>query len=299
MGLIEARYTPDNLKSLAVWLGTPVRTSSKLIFVATPLNHSEAGDTVVCIGEGGTIHWQFTPGRPVSDEGGSRMVPPYFVAGIELLNSELPSETLVAVSSFHYMEQPNQVAFLNVSGNIVSEYWHPGHLLTMKQADLNGDGQNELLLAGVNNGEHRATVVVLDPWDVQGVVTPFSMRDQRFRLLGMAPAREKAVVIFPRSPVSQGKSYTRARSIRVTNDRLVVTVAEGPSEGVDPDLIYELGYDFKVLQVGPTESITHSHSALHAAGKLDRPYSTEDYLALKKEVIVRRDVKLPKKRASQ
>lgn len=56
------------------------------------------------------------------------------------------------------------------------------------------------------------------------------MRDQRFRLLDMQAAKEKAVVLFPRSCISTGLPYTRASGLHVTGDRIIVEVAEGEDE---------------------------------------------------------------------
>ncbi len=120
----------------------------------------------------------------------------------------------------------------------------------MAQADLDKDGANELILAGVNNGEHQATVVVLDPLRVSGLMTPPKMRDQRFRLLDMQAANEKAVVLFPRSCISSGLPYTRAPDLHVTRDRIIAEVAEGEDES-GAGFVYELDYGLHVLSIVP------------------------------------------------
>jgi hypothetical protein len=80
----------------------------------------------------------------------------------------------------------------------------------------------------VNNENHQATLVVLDPLKVSGVVTPKEMTDHHFHLQDMAQAHETAVVLFPRSCISEGQPYAQATALFVNNERIVVTVAERP-----------------------------------------------------------------------
>jgi hypothetical protein len=67
------------------------------------------------------------------------------------------------VSSNHHWSFPNQVAVLDgKTGKLLSEYWHRGHLLHMTITDIDGDGEPEVLLGGVNDAPEykQATLVV-------------------------------------------------------------------------------------------------------------------------------------------
>jgi len=79
-------------------------------------------------------------------------------------------------------------------GKVVGEYWHPGHLLHLAHVDLDGDGREELLLAGVNNGHHAATLVVFDPSNVSG--TADQLTDSRFSS-GTSKAPRSTYSFFP------------------------------------------------------------------------------------------------------
>jgi len=142
----------------------------------------------------------------------------------------------------------------------------------------------------VNNGDHQATLVVLDPLKMVGAVTPMEMLDRRFALLGMAAAKEKAVVLFPRSCLSVGEPYTRAELLSVSNDRITVVVAEGPAERDYPGFIYELDRSLRVVAVQPQGPGTfRRHDELEARGKLDHPFDAASECArLKAGVIIRR-----------
>jgi hypothetical protein len=286
--LLEGAYRQES-KLLRNWFGD-LGDDGQMVFVFTvsPVNYLDVGTQVLCFAANGEIIWRFDPGRPVTDVSGDRMIPPYFTDSLHVFVGKTRADTRIAVSSHHYLSQPNQVAFLDVQGRVVGEYWHPGHLLHSGTADLDHDGRKELLLAGVNNGNHQATLVVLDPLRVVGLMTPTEMRDRRFELLGMAPSKERAVVFFPRSCISQGQPYTRASRLRVTRDRLVVDVAEGVSEADNPVFVYELDYGLNVLDLTPGDvSIMRKHQALEARGRVDHPFS-EECERLKAGVVVRR-----------
>jgi hypothetical protein len=291
--MVQPMYIPER-KVEHNWLGDLDGDNQvELLFTATPVNFGEVGRNLICFASDGRIKWQFTPGRLVTDQAGNRLSRPYFVASVQVFAGRTPTETRIAVSSNHHLSQADQVAVLDTRGRVIGEYWHPGHLLHSAQVDLDGDGRNELLLAGVNNGNHQATLVVLDPWQIAGLTTPIEMQDQRFRLLDMAPAKEKAVVFFPRSCLSHGQPYTRVQAVRTTADRLVLEVAEGIAESraeePTPVFVYELDYALNAVSVTPSSiNVPRVHKELEARGVLDHPLTRQDWERLKDGVVVRR-----------
>jgi hypothetical protein len=269
------------------WLGEITsRGRSELLFAALPPNEAEVGCQVVCFDADGRTMWSFKPGRPVTDASGDHMLPPYEFDSLQVLVGRKPADTRIAVASHHWLSQPAQVALLDVRGQVVGEYWHPGHLNYSAKADLDRNGQIDLLLAGVNNGNHQPTLVVLDPLRVRGLMTPKEMQQHGFEILGMPAAQEKAVVFFPRSCISRGELYTRVQSLRVTTERIVITTAEGV-DMQGPGFVYELDYGLRVQQVTPdTAEVRRAHQALEARGEVDHPFS-EECARLKAGVIVR------------
>jgi hypothetical protein len=289
--LIEADYLYET-RSAHSWIGDlDGNGSQQLIILADPWDRANVGTSSICFNADGKQRWQFTPGKPVADRTGDRMVPPYFTNNVQVILGHSPTDTRVAVSSNHYLGQANQVAFLDVAGNMIGEYWHPGHLLHSGQADLDGSGRKLLILAGVNNGNHQATLVVLDPMKIFGAVTPQEMKDHRFELLGMAPAHERAVVFFPRSCIGAGQPYTRVRTLHINKDRIVATVSEGMAE-IDQGFVYELDYNLRVMNVVPTNGVAveRMHRDLEAQHKINHRFVLESECArLKAGVVVRRD----------
>ena len=134
-------------RPVVTWLGDLDGDGrSNLLFTA--VSSKDAGpvdDQLLCFDDHGRMKWKrpFTPGRPVRDMGGV-MVPPFSIVRVLVMTGRTPDETLIVVSSIHHEDQPCQVAILDRHGRVLAEYWHPGHLGHMIQADLDGDGRNEL-----------------------------------------------------------------------------------------------------------------------------------------------------------
>jgi hypothetical protein len=282
-------YRPEAEKRL-IWIGDlEGRGQPVLLFAPKAVDDIEAPSLLLCFAADGNIKWRFRPGRAVTDASGRHMVPPYMIRNLQVIVGKRPADTRIVVSSNHYLNYPNQVAFLDVHGRVVGEYWHPGHLPYLRAADLANDGRMDLLMAGVSNGNHQATLVVLDPLKVVGLMTANEVRDERYQLLGMQPAKEKAVVLFPRSAFSAGQDYTRAIHLRVTKERLLVYVAEGEGEGAPQVLLYELDNGLNVMDLTPLSSeVVFLYQGLRARGLVDHPFS-EELARLKAALVVRRD----------
>lgn len=273
------------------WLGDLGNDGhTELLFVFKPSNWNEVGSTLLCFAADGSVEWRFTPGRPVRDGAGDEMLPPFGINQLLVVQNRAPakSETRIVVSSNHYLEQPDQVAFLDTQGKVMGEYWHPGHLLHMAQADLDGNGKVDVLLAGVNNGDHTATMVVLEPGKMSGITTPHEMQDPRFGLMDMPAAHEKAVILFPRSCLSQGQRYTRAKGLLVSPERIMVDVNESTSDTArDPGFFYEFDYKLNVVDVTAVGN-EQPHLRDFLAG-LQHPCDPDsEQERLKKAIVIRR-----------
>lgn len=253
------------------------------LFVYVPLNFASVGVTLIAFGEDGKIKWQFEPGRAVRDSTGRHYSPPYYISNVQIIPVR-DSEPCILVSSNHYLHNPNQIAMLDTAGNLISEYWHSGHLLSVVHADLNGDGIEEILLAGVNNGYRQATMIVFDPRRISGASTQPGRQ-----ILGFNLGTEKAVVLFPKTCPAKNAPYNRVAALWVTRERrITLAVAEGVSESHNPGvMIYELDFGLKVISARPDSHLQESHRALEVQGLLDHSWTEEETEQLRGQVIVK------------
>ncbi len=259
---------------------------------ALPENEGSRINEVLCFsGNGRRIKWRFQPGRPkLIDNNGAEYFPPYAPTIVKLAPGRSPRDARIVISSQHHQEFPNQVAVLDGSGRLVGEYWHPGHLTIATFANLNGDGRQKLLLAGVNNAQHSATLVVFDVDRVHGTST--ELADPRLGLQGLEPGTEEAVILFPRTClVREGpreEPYNRVVGLKVTENRLEIVV--GPSTHPDDPrgLLYNLDYGLRVRSVAALPAFQQSHREMERAGILKHSLYPDEIKQLAERVIVRR-----------
>ncbi len=281
-----------------MWFASDVDgdAETELVFAhvsdALPENEGARINEVLCFSlNGRRIKWRFQPGRrKVIDNNGAEYFPPYTPSIVKLVPGRSPRDARIVISSQHHQEFPNQVAVLDGSGRLVGEYWHPGHLTIVTFAKLNGDSRQKLLLAGVNNAQHSATLVVFDVDRVHGTST--ELANPRLGLQGLAPGTEEAVILFPRTClVLEGpreEPYNRVVGLKVTDDRLELVVTPSIHPDDPRGLLYNLDYGLRVRSVVALPAFQQSHRELERAGVLKHSLYPDEIKQIAEEVIVRR-----------
>ena len=244
----------------------------EFLFRYATASETRIGQVLYCFGDRGALKWKFIPGRKVRDRQ-QEFTPAYFVNNAHFLPARGGTDPRVVVTSNHSVHYPNQVAVLDGHGRVLGEYWHSGHLLDLDAADLDGNGEQEIMLAGVNNGYRQATLVVLDPRRVGGASRQ-PPGDSR-QLEGFGPGTERAVVFFPRTCLSQLEEFNRAVEVQITAGEIAVMVTEAadPQPPGTAYVVYHLGYDLRVRAVTPSDAARARHRELEAAGQLRHPLS--------------------------
>ncbi len=188
----------------------------------------------------------------------------------------------IVVSSQYSPWWPNQIALLDSNGKIISEYWHSGSL-NLTLADLDGDGREEIIAAGVANGyDHQATLVVLDPDRVFGAST--EVRPE-FQIHGMGVAQERLRLLFPRSDLNKALfQYNAAIEPAVEHGRLGLSVLEciTPYPG-GCRIYYEFDKNFRLIAAyAGSDEFRSAHNRFYQAGKNAHRLSAEEQAAFQK-----------------
>ena len=251
------------------------------LFHYAPANKDSAGSTLFCFSADGTVKWKFTPGHKVTDAGGESYET-FLINSVRVLAKTARHDSLVIVSSNDVRNYPNQVVALTASGRIMGEYWHSGHLLHAAVVDLDGEGHEELLLAGVNNS-HGATLVVLDPLHLSGASA--QPPGDRRQLVGLPSGREKAIVMLPQSCIGRLGPYNRARELTITRAGVEVVTSENYDE-YGPYLIYQLDRRLRPTGIIISDNFQSKHRELERTGQLDHPFSKDEIDRLKERVRV-------------
>lgn len=259
----------------------------EVLFRYVPLEeHGELSrQTLYCFSSQGKVLWQFVPGRTVSD-GGGKFEPPYFINNVQVISGRGAEGPWIAVTSNHYLSHPDQIAILDRNGHLIGEYWHSGHLTAMAHADLDGDGIDELLLGGVDNGTAQAVLLVFDPRHVSGA-NHYSAENP-YQLQGFQAGTEKVAVMFPRSDINVQEHFSQIFDLRTTPDRILVPVTESRF-AVNPNIVYyELDYNLRIVHMERSPQLVIAHEDLRKQGVLNHPWSDSELLALKQTVVIKK-----------
>jgi hypothetical protein len=252
----------------------------ELVYTYRPASVETTGETLFCFSHDGREKWRFVPGRTVATRQGAF---PRSYSGIafRLLPRERDGTRRIALTVRHSPRFPNQVAMLSHQGAVLGEYWHSGHLGLMELADLDGDGNPEILLAGISNGYKAATLLVLDPSNLGGASYE---EDADYQLQGFGLGREKARILFPRTCINRKfYQYGVPGQLIVQGDSIEVRVSEkltspGESEAV---VFYRLSRKLELTGVVVADGFKAIHRELEAAGRLDHSLTDKEISKLR------------------
>jgi hypothetical protein len=270
-GLRYELYKPGDL-ARTYWVGDLDGDRHAEVLFEYYSNSNESESTpLYCFGRNGNLKWSYVNRRTVRDSGGE-IVPVYGIEAFHVLPSLDGRGKLVAVASSRMTDQACQVALLDSAGRLLAEYWHPGHLYLLDTIGGNGPGKARLLAAGVNDGEHRATLVVLNPYTMRGASTPSRMADQRFHILDMREAHEELVILFPRSCLDRDEPKTMVGDLEVSAQDVLVRVAMGHHADLPRSVYFEFTPDFRLKRTFPSTEYWQEHNRLEREGKLDHSW---------------------------
>jgi hypothetical protein len=148
----------------------------------------------------------------------------------------------------------------------------------MALADVDGDGREQIIVAGVAHGyDSQATLVVLDPARVFGASTEVQ---QVFQLHGMGVAQERLRLLFPRSDLNRASfRYNYAAEPTFQDGKLRLTVLECLAPTGCP-VRYEFDKDFRLILADPgSAEFRSAHDRFYESGKDAHSISAEEEAA--------------------
>jgi hypothetical protein len=242
----------------------------------TPMARSS---TLICYSDRGQEKWRWTPGKELAELAGSP--PTYVTWAVRVLKATGNRPPRIVVLSQHEPWWPSQIALLDSNGKTLSEYWHSGGLSSMVLADLDGDGREEIIAAGISEYDHQATLVVLDPERVFG-----ASRELRpgFQIQGMGIARERLRLLFPRSDLNRALyQFNVAIEPTVEHGSLRLTVAECTTPIPGCRIYYEFDKNFHLIAAyAGSDEFRSAHERFYQTGKNAHSLSEEEQAAFQK-----------------
>jgi hypothetical protein len=227
----------------------------------TPKQRGDSADLglVSCFDRRGAEKWPpFYAGRELKC--GDRVFSPDFrVKGFVCHDADGDGRLETFVFSYHAPDWPCQLAVLDASGKMVGEYWNAGYLLYCAFKDIDADGRDELVVAGVNNEYRGGCLAVFDPLRISGG----SPQSGRFACEGIGPGSELYYVTVPFTDVSEalGVAVAGLTHVSITKNDLI-------SAWYPPSLYYEFDFGLACRQVYWGHGYELAHGDLVKAGKI-------------------------------
>jgi hypothetical protein len=241
------------------------------------------GNTILCLNADGTERWRYAVHRQVTI-GGESYTDNYRIYQMFVGDFERKGTPQVILCASQDPWYPNVLIRLNANdGSYVSEYWHPGTIPHVVQKDLNGDGIDELIMAGQNNRYGRACLVVLDSRRITG----YSPTPQKYIPPGMPKGQEMYYLMFPPTDMQKGWiDITNQVSKLVTREGglLEVAVME-PVYDYKAEVYYYLDSTMTCVRVRGSDHFTAVHKRYEEQGRFMRALDDKYYEDLRSSVL--------------
>ena len=139
--------------------------------------------------------WEFSTGRELQYDG-VVYARDYRIQGFDLHDFDGDGRPEIFLIAYHKPDFPCQLAVLSLAGELVGEYWNAGFFSDVAFSDLDRDGREEVLAAGINNEYGKGCLVVFDPGRIGG---SSPQRQGSFICKNLAPGSELYYLLFPRT----------------------------------------------------------------------------------------------------
>ena len=250
------------------------------IFGFLPLQNRK--NVVFCYNANGKERWEYEFHRNMTF-GTERFADAYicrFLIAHDFAAHGQPEILVIAIHDGYY---PTDVVRLFPSnGNLLGEYWLSGDVTRVDHRDIDGDGVEELVLTGENNGYDRASLAILDPTRITGhTPAPPDYTPQ-----GIPSGLEKYYVLFPRNdlaPLAQFKRNEVRAFVAEEKSSFRVYVGE-LVQGGWYSVIYHFNSALECIRVDGEDGFVTVHHKLEADAKLTKKLDARYYEDLRQGV---------------
>jgi len=234
--------------------------------------------TLICLDDHGRELWRFAAGRELIFEGQTYRKE-YRIYGFNVEDYDDDGAPEVLVISHHKPDWPCQTVLLDAAGRREGEYWNAGYFMDARAGDLEGDGDKELVLSGVNNEYNRGCVAIFEAGGLRGG----SPQDQKaYRWPDLAAGGQSAYILFPMSDVAA------AMHLRGDPINHIEGIYEGDGLTVyatGTQTYYDLDRALNCQKVTLSNTFRNHHDDLTLQGKVSSVLG-EDYKARLKDSIL-------------
>jgi len=254
------------------------------VFPYYPITVDKTGGSLICFSQRGDVKWRYNFDKSVSDL--EQTYPPTYVVGdYHVAPVKAGGSNVVFVTSHHTYGDPNRFVIFDGDGKVLGDYWHSGHLINLEVEDVDRDGVNEIFLGGVNNGLHRAILLVLDPRNVHGAF--IQPAGDKFQLQGFDAGTQIATILFPRTCINKRLQSNTVFKLSVLPDWIKVDVMEvgGDASSV---VLYMFDRNLTPKQVIISDRLKNLHGEMRSRRELDHDFSEAEVDELARNIVIRK-----------
>ena len=240
-------------------------------------------NTILCFNADGTERWRYAVHRKVVI-GGEVYTDNYRIYQMLVGDFERKGAPQVIISASHDPWYPNVLIRLNATdGSYVSEYWHPGVVCHIVQRDLDGDGIDEIVMAGQNNRYGRACLLVLDPRRISG----YAPAPEKYVPLGMSKGQELCYLIFPPSDLKDKwvDITNQVVKLEAREAGLIEAAVMEPVFDFNAEVYYYLDSTMTCVRVRGSDHFTAVHKRYESQGRITNVLNDAYYENLRRNVL--------------
>jgi hypothetical protein len=249
---------------------------TEVLFTFLPEDIRNGTGALLCFEQNGRQRWQSTYGVPKTF--GDRT----FGAGYRgrlLRLAKIAGKPYILTIANHHLWYPSQVAIVDPrTGRTVEDYWHPGAIYHCVLQDIDGDGQDEVIFAGINNpGEglgHAGVGILKLPFSK----TPLPPPQPGDPFPPLTGGGEAAYALLPLPDTSRALGLLPGVvELKVDERRHIVVEVGIPESG---GIVYYLDFALHLQEFGVSDNFPAVHERLFRQHLLDHRLSPAEKASL-------------------
>lgn len=231
-----------------------------------------ASDTIYCFDPYGNVQWKYGCGSFASLQTSNWKHSKWNISDYFVIKTN-KGKKLFVVAGTNYA--PAKIFELDFnSGKIKQEFYNSGGISAVALFDIDDDGQDEIIIGGINNAFSSAFAAVFEPSDVNG----FSPSTEKYIPVPLQKNSALKYIIFPATNYMKAVSltdYNMVIQFIISKEEKTITayVEEAPAgtQENNGSVLYNFDTDWKLLGVVLGDNFVANYNRLLAEGKVKEP----------------------------
>ncbi|MHB8871760.1 MAG: hypothetical protein ACYC5G_04870 [Candidatus Doudnabacteria bacterium] len=233
-----------------------------------------ASDSLYCYNNEGKLMWKYSCGGFVSFNTPRWKHSKWFIANYFTIKDKKKNKTrLFVIASTTYA--PTKVIELDFSnGKILQEFYNSGGITTVTLFDSKGNGNQEIILGGINNAFKCAFIAVFDPDSIKG----FSPSTDQYIPAEFQKNTALHYILLPTTNYLRAvgqTDYNLVEQFLISDEEKTITAYVQEAPGGIPEVfagvLYNFNNELKIKSVVLADNFIARYNRLLKAGKVKEP----------------------------